>query len=296
MTDREIEGPPARRSGELLAPGYRVIQHMRRGEDLDVYDVWSDERDCRCIGKTLRPDRLDNAKARARLLREGRLLLRLTHPHIVRAYEVQTNPGPLVIEETLPGETLAHLIDRQPRWLRVQDVAQLGIHLCSAIGYLHRAGWLHLDIKPSNIVSSNGMAKVLDLSLARAPGSYRGGSGTPGYMAPEQIEGGKLGPFTDVWGIGATLYEAATGEAACDAGADESAGDERSSATHDISQEVCLPAPVRRARRLPKTISNAIDRSIGRNPADRPTIAELAAMLELALPTNARSRPTHRQK
>jgi serine/threonine protein kinase len=257
--------------GIELAPGYRVVGFLRRGRDLDVYDLWSESRGCRCVGKTVRPNRLKKRDARARLLREGRLLLRLTHPHIVRAYEVLTDPSPLVILETLPGETLSHFIDRQRRGLGVQDVAQLGLHLCSAIGYLHRNGMLHLDVKPSNIIATHGMAKVLDLSLARPPGPHRGGIGTTGYMAPEQSLGGDLGAQTDVWGIGATLYEVATREPACDV------GDETS--TTQARATPCQPNPIRRSRRLSAAFSSVIDRCLGADAAYRPTVEELTAAL-----------------
>ena len=86
---------------------------------------------------------------------------------------------------------------------------------------------LHLDLKPSNIIATHGMAKVLDLSVARPPGPHRGGIGTTGYMAPEQSLGGELGPYTDVWGIGAMLYEVATGEPACDVGDETSTTEAR---------------------------------------------------------------------
>jgi serine/threonine protein kinase len=273
--DREREdGPTPLLPGAMLAPGYRVIAHLRRGRDLDAYDLWSDERGSRCVGKTVRPDRLDARGVRSRLLREGRLLRRLTHPHIVRAYEVLVSPAPVVILETLPGETLAHLIERQRTWLRVADIAQLGVHLCAAIGYLHRQGVLHLDLKPSNIIVTHGLAKVLDLSIARAAGPHRGGIGTPGYQSPEQTVGGYLGPPTDVWGLGATLYEAATGEPACDA-ADE---------TGEREVEPCQPAPVRRFRRLPSILAAAIDRGLSANPASRPTVDELTVVLSSLAP------------
>jgi serine/threonine protein kinase len=246
---------------------------MRRGEDLDVYDVWSERRACRCIAKTLRPDRTEESRARARLLREGRLLLQLTHPHIVRAYDVIAEPVPVLIEETLPGETLAHLIDRQRTWLRAHDVALLGVHLCSAIGYLHSSGWLHLDLKPSNIVSSHGLAKVLDLSLAREPGRTKGGSGTPGYMAPEQITGGELGRFTDVWGIGATLYEAATGVEACEGSDDDESGSDAA------PRDICVPEPVRKLRRLPLPLARVIDAALSPAPEDRPSVPESSERL-----------------
>ena len=267
----EMDGPPPLAPGAIIAPGYRVVGFLRRGRDLDVYDLWSESRKCRCVGKTVRPDRLEKRDARARLLREGKLLLRLTHPHIVRAYELQTSPAPLVILETLPGETLSHLLDRRQRRLSVQEVAHLGLHLCSAIGYLHRNDMLHLDLKPSNIIVTHGMAKVLDLSVARPPGPNRGGIGTTGYMAPEQALGGEFGPYTDVWGIGVTLYEVATGAPACDVG-------DETSTTRGRALP-CCPKPVRRLRRVPVSLASVIERSLSFAPAGRPTVDELAAQL-----------------
>ncbi len=104
-------GPAPLAPGSAIAPAYVVIEHLSRGRALDVYDVWSDERECRCIAKMLRPDRAKDQAARRRLVREGRLLRGLSHPHIVRGYELLPPPRPLVIMETLSGETLARLIE-----------------------------------------------------------------------------------------------------------------------------------------------------------------------------------------
>jgi serine/threonine protein kinase len=272
MTSAGIDGPCPLTPGATLAPGYHVVAHLRRGYDLDVYDLWSEERGCRCVGKTIRPDRLQTRGVRARLLQEGRLLRRLTHPHIVRAYEVILSSAPAVILETLPGETLAHLIDRRT-CLRGREVAQLGLHLCSAIGYLHPQGILHLDLTPSNVSAMHGIAKVIDLSLARPPGPSHAGIGTCGYMAPEQTAGGVLTPKTDVWSIGATLYETASGEPACDVG-----DDSRSSG---CSQLACAPASLRRLRGEPG-LAAAIARCLCADPHDRPTLPELTAVLAAA--------------
>src|SRR5262249_8087165 len=125
-------------AGDELAPGYSVIVHLRRGDALDVYEVWSTERSCRCVAKVLRPDCVDDPRDRRRVLREGRLLQRLTHPHIVRAYETLMGPVPLIILEPLPGATLQYLIEESPRRLTFDDIVVLGLHLCSAVAYLHR--------------------------------------------------------------------------------------------------------------------------------------------------------------
>lgn len=207
-------------------PGYQPIEHLSRGRRLDVYDAWSTERGCRCVLKTLRPERAGEAKARSLLLEEGRLLLQLTHPHLVRAYEVFAEPVPTVVLETLSGRTLAHVIADGPALAPV-EVAQLGLHLGSAARYLHAHGVLHLDLKPANVVADAGRAKLIDLSVARAPGPAEPGVGTPDYMAPEQARGGDLTAAADVWGLGLVLHEAAT-RAACFVIEDEEEAESRS--------------------------------------------------------------------
>jgi serine/threonine protein kinase len=90
-------------AGSELAPGYQVDEHLARGKVLDAYAVFSAERNCPCVAKTLRPDRADDAAARGRLLAEGRLAERLAHPNLVRGYETIDAHRPTIILETLSG-------------------------------------------------------------------------------------------------------------------------------------------------------------------------------------------------
>ena len=262
--------PPPLSAGETLAPGYEIIAHLHRSNNFDVYDVWSEERACRCIAKALCPDLLDDQRTRRRLSREGRLLQRLTHPHIVRAYEILKQPHPVLILETLTGATLAHLIDTSRRRLPLSDVVYLGFHLCSAIHYLHRHGILHLDLKPSNIVSERQLAKLLDLSIARPPGKGIEGIGTANYMAPEQVRGDVLGAAADVWGIGAVLFEAATGEEAF------GAYDEDETRYEQLERRA---EPIRSYRRVPAAFSAAVGACLAPEPARRPTVEDLTGVL-----------------
>jgi eukaryotic-like serine/threonine-protein kinase len=274
--------------GALLAPGYRVSEHLTRTRRLDTYEVWSEVRACSCVAKTLRPDRRDDERARAALLQEGRLLIELTHPHIVRGYELVTEPQIAVVMETLGGETLAHLVERNPEGLDAEDVAWLGIHLSSALRYLHHSGLLHLDVKPSNVVADAGRAKLIDLSIARAPGRYRAGIGTWCNLAPEQARGDDLGPPADVWGLGTVLYEAATGEPAFDD--DESWTDATGTWETGDQEDAGFPqlegpAPSAASNgRLPAELAGAIDACLEADPADRPSLEELAARLEKFAP------------
>ena len=267
-TEEILDGPPPLAAGQPLAPGYEVIARMRRGNRLDVCDVWSEERACRCIAKTPRPDCLTHKETVRCLFWEGRLLKRLTHPHIVRAYEVLKEPRPVMIQETLTGATLAYLIDTSPRRLALSDVVNLGIHLCSAVQYLHRHNVLHLDLKPSNIISERQLAKVIDLSIARSPGRGKKGAGTPQDMAPEQVLGGFLSPASDVWGIGAVLFEATTGEEPFNS--DDEDDDEPG-----YEQTERRVSPIRSHRRVPVRFANLVESCLEPDPAQRPTVQEL---------------------
>jgi eukaryotic-like serine/threonine-protein kinase len=252
----------------MNAPGYRVIEHLTRTNRLDTYEVWSEERACSCVAKTLRPDQRDDERARAALVHEATRLIEFTHPHIVRGYELVTDPELLFVMETLDGETLAHLVDRNPSGLPPEDVAWLGLHLASALRYLHNRGLLHLDVKAGNVIAESGRAKLLDLSLARPPGNYKAGIGTWSNMAPEQARGGELGPAADVWGLGTVLYEAASGEYAFDDDSDESV---------DYPQ-LHEPPPSARGH-VPDELAAVIDACLTVDPAGRPTLEEVMERL-----------------
>jgi serine/threonine protein kinase len=274
------DGPPPEPPGAEVAPGYRLIGHISRGAALDVHDAWSDTRGTRCIVKMLRPDRADDAGAARRLVAEGRLIRRLSHPHIVRGYEAMVAPRPLVVMETLTGRTLGHLIEESPRRLPIAEIAHLGLHLGSAIRYLHGEGWLHLDLKPSNVVAEAGRAKLIDMSVARRPGRAPAGVGTWCYMAPEQATGGRLGPPADVWGLGAVLYEATTGHSAFDP--TWAGGSSSGSGTEDrpYRQLDGPPAPVRRLRRVPRELVALIDACLHSRPERRPPVDRALRALE----------------
>ena len=265
---------PPLSKGEFLAPGYRVLKHLRRGRAIDTYEVWSEERDCNCVAKALRPDRFHEIKPRRRLFREGRILQHISHPHLVRAYETIRRPHPIVIFETLGGVTLEGLISdfrHRQRYLRLNEIVVLGLHLCSAVGYLHRHGILHLDLKPSNVIAACGVAKVIDLSVSGHLGMRaRKGVGTRQYLAPEQARGGGfLREAADVWGIGGILFEAATGRRAF-----------RSQARGPKYQQLVRRAdPVRSKRRVPAAFGAAVDRCLDPDPTQCPTIEELTKIL-----------------
>lgn len=249
-------------AGRELADGLRLTAHLHRSNHLDVYAAHCARRGCPVVVKTPRPDRLRDDDVVAALLREGRLLRRLAHPHVVRCYEARPGPRPAIVLETVGGETLGHLFSRTR--LAAADLRELGGQLAAAVGYLHAEGTLHLDLKPSNVVAEHGRAKLLDLSIAQRPGRVRAGRGTWCNMAPEQVRGGRVGPAADVWGIGTVLFEGATGLTPF--------------ADREQTLERADPVASLR-RRLPRQLAAAIDACLEPEPDARPSVAELAAAL-----------------
>lgn len=266
--------------GESLIPGYTVIHHMRRGKDCDVYYVWSEERLSGCIAKTLQPEALQNEDAKKRIIKEGEYLKDLSHPNLVRGYEIITNQAPVLIQETLTGETLSHLIrnlTNQNKVLPVRQLAHLGMQLCSVVHYLHLHNLLHLDIKPSNIISQPPLAKVIDLNLVASPGEVRKGIGTKQYMAPEQAIGDVLTTAADVWGIGAVLFFAATGKRPF-----QSFEDGR-------YEQLERPAePVKTYREMDDFLASHIDSCLRYDANQRPRLSEIYEFLRSFIEKGAR--------
>lgn len=241
-------------------PGYRLDRLLHRGHSFEVYDAWSIERDCPVVVKRARP--AARAEAVRRLMREGRLLTSLTHPHLVRGYEVHRHPRPAVVLETLPGRTLGHLFDDGP--LPAPDVVMLGRQLVSVLAYLHGRDLIHADLKPGNATVSDGLVRVIDLSLAQRPGPWRRRAGTPGYLAPEQAARSIVTAGTDVWGLGLLLLEAASGEDPFPVGCpqyDEQVG------------PVAAPVPLRARRRAPRALSDLLEAMTAIDPTDRLPLA-----------------------
>ncbi len=169
--------------------------------------------------KMLRAGAYAGADERARFQREAEAVASLHHPNIVEIYDVGDDEGfPFFTMELLEGGSLAQALSGTPQPAR--QAAALLITLAEAVQVAHQAGIVHRDLKPGNILlTAQGTTKVADFGLARhfegEPALTLSGSrmGTPSYMAPEQVIGkaGTIGPATDIYALGALLYEVLTG-------------------------------------------------------------------------------------
>ena len=146
-----------------------------------------------------------------RLLLEAEAAARLAHPNIVALHDVgRTEHGPYLILELLLGKTLAERLRHGA--LPVPEAVRIGVEISKGVAHAHGKGVVHRDLKPENVfLSEDGQVKVLDFGLAHAFGHRKVEGGTSGYMAPEQAEGGPEDERTDVWALGAVLFEMLAG-------------------------------------------------------------------------------------
>ena len=204
--------PPARSTLQPATIGrYRVIRLLGRGGMSDVY-LARDPMLERDIAVKLIAGEIDDDVARRRLVREASAAGRLRHPNIVTIFDAGEHDGrPFIAMEHVPGETLRTLIQRRvPMPLRRR--LELIENACAGLAHAHRAGVVHLDIKPDNlIVDETGVLKVLDFGIARVLSSEalatRHILGTLRYMSPEQIAGDPLDHRSDIFSLGCSMYE-----------------------------------------------------------------------------------------
>lgn len=215
---------PARPNAEFsLAVGDRigeltVIGHLARGRANELYQVWSNRHWCALTAKVVAPEHSRKGHIPAALRKEERVLARVRHPNIVQVFGTGDAEGRhYLLMEYLAGPSLFDVLESLPRRrLHVPDAVRAVMHVGAAIHYLHRCGWLYRDLKPGNVHLREGIPVLLDFDVvwplgkeARRPGDRLG---TAPYMAPEQVLREPLTTATDVYGLGALLYELLTGK------------------------------------------------------------------------------------
>jgi serine/threonine protein kinase len=202
--------------GAAIAPGRHAVRLLGGGRRYEAYLVWDDDLHALAVAKVVRPAQTAGERTLAGLAGEADALAQLAHPSLVRCFDaVLEGKRPHLLLELLDGPRLSTLERRYG--IIVEQLLPLALQLASALHYMHRRGWAHLDVKPRNIIMSS-TPKLIDLSVAlRFEDARRATTpiGTDAYMAPEQCDParfGEIGPATDSWGLGVTLYEALAGE------------------------------------------------------------------------------------
>jgi len=260
-------------------PGYELLSRLGGGVLTTVYSARDVETDAPCAVKMLREDWQDQSTAIKLLQREARACLAVTHPRLVRLLNAHvTRPPYFLVMELLPGEPLRRRLRRDYR-LDVPTALWVARQTAEALAALHRAGFVHGDIKPDNIrLTGEGNAILLDLGFAHRPGENAAlleqgyVLGTVNYLAPELCDPepkDELG--SDLFSLGVTLFEMLAGQLPYPPGSVK-----QTFRRHQSDP----PADIRRhVGALPPGLPGLLERLLARKPADRPRAALVVQQL-----------------
>ena len=262
---------------------FTIAYRITRGMNADVFAVWHHRLRTPLICKRLRPEDERDAKWRRLLRDEGRALARLRHPGIVRLIAQNGSaPLPYLLLEHAGSTTLRDRLKREGRF-SIEEAIIIVQHVGAAVAYAHDEGYVHRDLKPSNIILRGGRPVLLDFGVVwkwkkgRRPTDF---SGTPQYLAPEQITREPLTPRTDIYGLGVLLFELLTG--ARPFRATESYADPRASLAARYPQLTEDPPPLRHLnRKIPEGLQSVVTRALQRDPNARwESVADLLTALD----------------
>jgi eukaryotic-like serine/threonine-protein kinase len=203
----------------LLNNRYQLLQSLGTGGMAVVYRAHDLMLERTVAIKILREDYSQDEDFRERFRQEAKAAANLSHPNIVTVHDFGLDAGRLfIVMEYVPGTDLKMLLRKHGRF-SVNEAINLIVQACAGIGYAHRAGLVHCDIKPLNMLVSPDMRlKVTDFGIARALASIRSDEhtdliwGSPQYFSPEQAAGLAPSPASDVYSLGVILYELLTGQ------------------------------------------------------------------------------------
>lgn len=260
--------------GSRLGP-YEILSRIGAGGMGEVF-LARDTRLGRNVAiKLLPPELAANAQFRSRFEREAKTISQLNHPHICTLHDIGTEDGSsYLVMELVSGESLSEVLSRRP--LPPADVLRYGAQIAEALAAAHSAGVVHRDLKPGNVMITKSGAKLLDFGLAKSsvidvdaddatqhkPLTQEGTIlGTFQYMAPEQLEGEEADARTDIFALGALLYEMATGVRAF-------GGKTKTSLIAAIVKE--QPPPISQLQPLaPAALQHVIDRCLAKDRDER---------------------------
>lgn len=265
-------------AGDELVPGRTVHRLLGGGRSYEAYLAFDETLYSAVVLKVLRPGLVTDTRALRQLRREAEMLDRLNHPVILRSFGAQLDGDrPHLVLEHLEGPRLSRLL-RKHGPLPMEQLLPLALELAAALHYLAGEGIVHLDLKPSNTIMG-APPRLIDLSVARpvaAAAALDHVVGTDHYLAPEQADPGfdTVGPAADVWGLGATLFEAVAGYRPWSS-RDFTTGDDGS------RRYPQLHGPPRDLpRTTPRPVADLIHACLSPKPADRPTPAQVAEAVE----------------
>jgi len=204
--------------GTLLNNRYQLLEQLGSGGMAEVFRARDLMLDRNVAIKILRRDFSGNEDFQNNFKQEARAAANLSHPNIVTVHDFGFAEDMLyIVMEYIPGKDLKQLIRERGRFT-VEDAIPLIFQACAGIGYAHRAGLVHCDVKPHNmLVSSDGRLKVTDFGIARALSTILPGEktdivwGSPLYFSPEQAKREAPSPASDVYSLGVVLYELLSG-------------------------------------------------------------------------------------
>ncbi|MEA2395659.1 MAG: hypothetical protein QOJ82_3550 [Solirubrobacteraceae bacterium] len=281
-------GPGARASWELepgdaIAPGRTAMRLLGGGSRFETYLAWDERLYALVVAKLVRPDQVEDPLVLHDLRQEAEAIELLAHPVVVRAFDaVLDGPRPHLLLEHLEGPTLRSLVRRHGA-LGLEQVVPLAVHLAAALHFAAACGMVHLDVKPDNVIMGVP-PRLIDLSVARpvdAAARVRQPIGTDAYMAPEQCDPaahpGAIGPHSDVWGLGATVFHALAGQVPFPREPEDRHAEGAVRFPQLAAAPISLPA------RVPDELHVLVDAALSPAPGDRPTAAQFAAACEPVL-------------
>jgi serine/threonine-protein kinase len=264
--------------GDRITSELVAVKRLGGGAAYDAYLAFDEVTWGPVVVKVLRPDQVTRPASVRGLHREVDALETVNHPVVVRKLRHRFDgERPHVVLEAMDGPRLSTLLRRHGP-LQPAQYLPLGIELASALQYLRNIGYVHLDIKPSNIIMG-APARLIDLSLARTIETARAVDhpiGTDSYMAPEQCDPPHAGTpdhATDVFGLAVTLFEAVTGHRPFEDGDPD--GVRPSARWPQLWQQ-----PQQLPRTVPPEVSKVVEAGLAHHPGDRPTPIEVADALE----------------
>lgn len=276
----------------VLAGRYRLKRLLAKGGMAEVWEAFDDILGRPVAVKVLHPHLAADESFRERFRREAIAAARLAHPNVVATFDTGTDEGvTFIVMELVDGPTLREILNRTGP-MALERVVHVGAQVADALHYAHRAGVVHRDVKPANIlICPDGRVKVADFGIAKAveeseperptPSEALTGTGsiigTAQYLAPEQVDGRAVDGRTDVYALGVVLYEMVTG---------------RPPFTGETDMAVALkhittnpPAPGMVRAGVPRALEEIVLRAMAKRPDDRYQSAEdlRAALLAVDL-------------